>query len=310
MRAWLILARPAASPRRRSPDRRTLDDRSGAQPLAFSAEQIGARRRGRIAAWTGEIVLDPQRLAAARIDIRMDMRSDDRPAPGRRRHAARAQLPRCRTKCPRRASCDRGHRERRRSLRGARQAHDPRRHARRRAALHACHRRDGQADARAARSASSGSTSASARTNGRRPARSPTRSRSTSPSWRSRQMMARAPAARRRRRFSRVRRAPNPACGRNGSAAMPAPALLPLDPARGHLSAARASACRSRRSRALRRLFHHPRRGWRRRGLAAHRRRPDADRRPGRDAALRPADRRRRQADRRPGPARAALGDA
>src|SRR5688572_6304709 len=43
--------------------------------IAFSVEQLGRIVSGRIAAWTGTIVLDPQNLAAARIDIRMDMRS-------------------------------------------------------------------------------------------------------------------------------------------------------------------------------------------------------------------------------------------
>jgi polyisoprenoid-binding protein YceI len=43
--------------------------------IAFTAEQIGKIISGRIATWSGTIVLDPQNLAAARIDIRMDMRS-------------------------------------------------------------------------------------------------------------------------------------------------------------------------------------------------------------------------------------------
>lgn len=43
--------------------------------IAFGAEQIGKLISGRIAIWTGTIVLDPQKLGAARIDIRMDMRS-------------------------------------------------------------------------------------------------------------------------------------------------------------------------------------------------------------------------------------------
>ena len=43
--------------------------------IAFGAEQIGKRVSGRIGSWTGTIVLDPENLAAARIDIRMDMRS-------------------------------------------------------------------------------------------------------------------------------------------------------------------------------------------------------------------------------------------
>ena len=43
--------------------------------IAFRVEQLGKIVSGRIAAWTGTIVLDPQDLRAARIDIRMDMRS-------------------------------------------------------------------------------------------------------------------------------------------------------------------------------------------------------------------------------------------
>ena len=43
--------------------------------IAFGAEQIGKLIAGRIGSWTGTVVLDPQNLAAARIDIRMDMRS-------------------------------------------------------------------------------------------------------------------------------------------------------------------------------------------------------------------------------------------
>jgi polyisoprenoid-binding protein YceI len=43
--------------------------------IAFSVEQTGKLVAGRIAIWTGTIVLEPSNLAAARIDIRMDMRS-------------------------------------------------------------------------------------------------------------------------------------------------------------------------------------------------------------------------------------------
>jgi len=43
--------------------------------IAFGAEQIGKLIAGRVGSWTGTIVLDPQKLAAARIDIRMDMRT-------------------------------------------------------------------------------------------------------------------------------------------------------------------------------------------------------------------------------------------
>lgn len=43
--------------------------------IAFNAEQVGKIVTGRIGTWSGTIVLEPQDLAAARIDIRMDMRS-------------------------------------------------------------------------------------------------------------------------------------------------------------------------------------------------------------------------------------------
>lgn len=43
--------------------------------IAFSVEQLGKIVSGRIGAWSGSIVLDPQNLGAARIDIRMDMLS-------------------------------------------------------------------------------------------------------------------------------------------------------------------------------------------------------------------------------------------
>jgi len=43
--------------------------------IAFTVEQTGKLVSGRIATWTGAIVLDPADLATARIDIRMDMRS-------------------------------------------------------------------------------------------------------------------------------------------------------------------------------------------------------------------------------------------
>jgi polyisoprenoid-binding protein YceI len=41
--------------------------------LSFSVAQVGAIVSGRFPAWTGEIVLDPAALAAARIDIRIAM---------------------------------------------------------------------------------------------------------------------------------------------------------------------------------------------------------------------------------------------
>lgn len=43
--------------------------------IAFSVEQVGKIASGRIGAWTGTIVFDPGDLAAARLDIRMDMRT-------------------------------------------------------------------------------------------------------------------------------------------------------------------------------------------------------------------------------------------
>ncbi|MGE5150910.1 MAG: YceI family protein [Rhodospirillaceae bacterium] len=43
--------------------------------IGFSVEQLGKLISGRIATWTGRIVLEPSDLATARIDIRMDMRS-------------------------------------------------------------------------------------------------------------------------------------------------------------------------------------------------------------------------------------------
>jgi polyisoprenoid-binding protein YceI len=47
----------------------------GRSRIAFGAEQVGKLVAGRIGSWTGTIVLDPENLAPARIDIRMDMRS-------------------------------------------------------------------------------------------------------------------------------------------------------------------------------------------------------------------------------------------
>ncbi|HZY55660.1 MAG TPA: YceI family protein [Reyranella sp.] len=43
--------------------------------IGFTVEQTGKLVSGRIATWAGMIVLDPGNLAAARIDIRLDMRS-------------------------------------------------------------------------------------------------------------------------------------------------------------------------------------------------------------------------------------------
>ena len=43
--------------------------------IAFTVEQLGKLVSGRVGTWTGTIVLEPNDLAPARIDIRMDMRS-------------------------------------------------------------------------------------------------------------------------------------------------------------------------------------------------------------------------------------------
>jgi polyisoprenoid-binding protein YceI len=72
MRPWpilaaLLLAAPAvAGPQ----DAWTIDPR--ASSLTFTASQIGAFVNGRFPNWTGEIVLDPAALAAARIDIKIE----------------------------------------------------------------------------------------------------------------------------------------------------------------------------------------------------------------------------------------------
>jgi polyisoprenoid-binding protein YceI len=74
MRCWpiltaLLLAPPAfAGPQ----DAWTVDPR--ASSLTFSASQVGSIVNGRFPNWTGEIVFDPASLAAARIDIRIEMR--------------------------------------------------------------------------------------------------------------------------------------------------------------------------------------------------------------------------------------------
>jgi len=66
----LLLATPAlAGPA----DPWTID--ASRSRIAFSVEQVGKIASGRIAGWTGSIVFDPQDLANARIDIRMDMRT-------------------------------------------------------------------------------------------------------------------------------------------------------------------------------------------------------------------------------------------
>jgi polyisoprenoid-binding protein YceI len=75
VRAWLLtLALSISLPALAAPgDPWTIDP--ARSRIAFSVEQVGKITSGRIAGWTGTIVLDPQNLAAARIDIRMDMRS-------------------------------------------------------------------------------------------------------------------------------------------------------------------------------------------------------------------------------------------
>jgi polyisoprenoid-binding protein YceI len=70
----LLLALSLAGPALAGPnDPWTIDPAKSR--IAFNAEQIGKIVTGRIGKWTGTIVLDPQNLAAARIDIRLDMRS-------------------------------------------------------------------------------------------------------------------------------------------------------------------------------------------------------------------------------------------
>ena len=75
MRTLLLLAALClASPAEAGPnDPWTIDPAKSR--IAFSAEQIGKIVSGRIGRWTGTIVLEPQNLAAARIDIRMDMQT-------------------------------------------------------------------------------------------------------------------------------------------------------------------------------------------------------------------------------------------
>ena len=74
MRPWpilalLMLAPPAlAGPQ----DAWMIDPRASA--LSFSASQIGSIVSGRFPNWTGEIVLDPSSLPAARIDIKIETR--------------------------------------------------------------------------------------------------------------------------------------------------------------------------------------------------------------------------------------------
>ena len=168
-----------------------------------------------------------------------------------------------------------------------------------------CASRTASADRARQASASSGSTTASAATNGRRPATSPTRSRSTSRSWRraheAAQLLLGARYA-----VRRIGARANPACGRNGSAAMPA-RCASIARSRSRTSIRRrASACRSRRSHALRASTSSIRAedGGATSGCAstAARCRPRSMARPCASAR----DGRRRQARLRPGAARAA----
>lgn len=69
---WLVLAALLLSPPALAgpQDTWTIDPRASA--LTFTASQVGAFVNGRFPNWTGEIVLDPAALAAARIDIRIE----------------------------------------------------------------------------------------------------------------------------------------------------------------------------------------------------------------------------------------------
>jgi polyisoprenoid-binding protein YceI len=70
----LLLALSLGAPAWAGPaDSWTID--AAKSRIAFSAEQVGKIAAGRIGTWTGTIVFDPQDLASARIDIRMDMRT-------------------------------------------------------------------------------------------------------------------------------------------------------------------------------------------------------------------------------------------
>jgi hypothetical protein len=74
MRALLFAALLISTPALAGPnDPWTID--SAKSRIEFNAAQIGKIVSGRIKSWTGTIVLDPANLAAARIEIRMDMKS-------------------------------------------------------------------------------------------------------------------------------------------------------------------------------------------------------------------------------------------
>ena len=192
MRAWPILAALLlASPALAGPqDAWTVDPR--ASSLTFTASQVGAFVNGRFPSWTGKIVLDPAALAAARIDIRIDMRAGDDQQPRRRFAAARARIsstsqkfPEARFVVDRRSRAKGGDRYEARGKLTIRDvtrdavlpftlaiADDPAQPGRLRATAR------GRLDHEAAR------LRRRPERMGRRPARSPTRSRSTSPSWR------------------------------------------------------------------------------------------------------------------------------
>ena len=75
MRCWLALVALTLSPLPAwagPQDTWIIDSRASA--LTFSVAQVGSIVSGRFPTWTGEIVLDPAALAAARIDIRMETR--------------------------------------------------------------------------------------------------------------------------------------------------------------------------------------------------------------------------------------------
>ncbi len=71
-RLLMIFALSFASPALAGPqDVWTIDQRSSS--LAFTGTQVGSFVNGKFPTWSGEIVLDPTALAAARIDIRIQM---------------------------------------------------------------------------------------------------------------------------------------------------------------------------------------------------------------------------------------------
>lgn len=74
MRCWPILAALLlVSPAVAGPqDSWTIDPRGSS--ITFTASQVGSLVNGRFPNWTGEIVLDPASIAAARIDIKIETR--------------------------------------------------------------------------------------------------------------------------------------------------------------------------------------------------------------------------------------------